>query len=948
MQIYEDISLVELGNLLKDKIKNRKDLFTDIDIIVPNDKVEQWFKSFWLMTESEVLMNVRFFNIEDGLLKLFKTSKQYKIARRSELRTHIIEALARIDNKLLDKNVSDYIYENDKLDSIRLYDLSNTLSKLFIEYDMQNVEIVGWQKLIYDYVLEELDKKNKTTFKYVCNNKLGFSEVDEVIFLGFSTFDNIYEHVINELNLITNVVIYKISDDINTNIIPKLMTAPSKMREIELIHSQICKLVQEKDVKYSDILVLCPELSKYEIEISKVFNQDNENFPSIPYSINDSTKQESDVTSGLKKLFEIASKGFYTRLDFTDIINNKIIQLSRGITSDDIENWEHSIIEMNVYRNGKRIDDWDYAKKRVVLSKVASINDIDENIVELSSGKYMPFSNIDFSDDSIVRFASIIDDLNIWIEEFNTHSIATKEKVELLLAELTKWFSIVNFDGFESNKIFRRIADELSLWREFELTKIEIPLNTLFYNLFDLSESSKFNASKIYVEGVSFVDYEENVILPSKYLFILGLSSNQFPKKKNISEIDLRNELVDNGISSFITQCNNASYLYLSYVNHNLKTDEEFYPSTYILKLYEKLNLNVNYYKQIAIDETREWIDLFTKKEYKEKDYYYGLFSNTESLDDELPAPKKEMMKKVSVSQMKRFLTEPLKYKAEYLFGYEDETMDLLSDEYEPFTLDYLNNYILVKSVISYLLKNPDCELIDEDNEIDIDLAYRIFERFIIEHKIPNINSEIEQASIENVCRAGFAVTKKILEVTNGKYEITKISDVKFDVDGDEIVLYYNDELCLSVDDNERKYIEISDGGDKPSSLLNMYICSLMDVSTLSNDEYKIKLYRGDGSTQFIITPTDAYDKLIEIYIEMNNYEMNAYMPIDIVEKNLSFQKLILNAMGDNGGWSFFKGKEIFDQYKDLGYNEFNYQIKSSEMKNLLQRLVIYLKKEEA
>ena len=74
-------------------------------------------------------------------------------------------------------------------------------------------------------------------------------------------------------------------------------------------------------------------------------------------------------------------------------------------------------------------------------------------------------------------------------------------------------------------------------------------------NLFDLSESSKFNASKIYVEGVSFVDYEENVILPSKYLFILGLSSNQFPKKKNISEIDLRNELVDN-YSSWLTGVN--------------------------------------------------------------------------------------------------------------------------------------------------------------------------------------------------------------------------------------------------------------------------------------------------------------------------------------------------------------------------------------------------------
>ena len=52
--------------------------------------------------------------------------------------------------------------------------------------------------------------------------------------------------------------------------------------------------------------------------------------------------------------------------------------------------------------------------------------------------------------------------------------------------------------------------------------------------------------------------------------------------------------------------------------------------------------------------------------------------------------------------------------------------------------------------------------------------------------------------------------------------------------------------------------------------------------------------------------------------------------------------------MGDNGEWKFFKGKKIFDQYKDLGYTEYDYDLKSSQMKNMLRRLVVFLKKEEA
>ena len=38
---------------------------------------------------------------------------------------------------------------------------------------------------------------------------------------------------------------------------------------------------------------------------------------------------------------------------------------------------------MNVYRNTESYDDWEYAKMRVLLSKVSNVCNIDENIIDV-------------------------------------------------------------------------------------------------------------------------------------------------------------------------------------------------------------------------------------------------------------------------------------------------------------------------------------------------------------------------------------------------------------------------------------------------------------------------------------------------------------------------------------------------------------------------------------
>ena len=96
------------------------------------------------------------------------------------------------------------------------------------------------------------------------------------------------------------------------------------------------------------------------------------------------------------------------------MINNLDIQSSRRISEEDVLNFSESIIIMNAFRNTKSLDDWEYVKRRVLLSKISNVNDIDNNIIELSDDYYLPYSNIEFNDDAIVKFISLIEDLKQW------------------------------------------------------------------------------------------------------------------------------------------------------------------------------------------------------------------------------------------------------------------------------------------------------------------------------------------------------------------------------------------------------------------------------------------------------------------------------------------------------------------------------------------------------
>lgn len=934
--------LRQLGDELKNIIKNRDNIFNTITIVIPNSKIEQWFKSYWLKTENDILMNVKFVSINEALLNIIDCEKPFKLISRESLKSLIIKYLSKKEYQdILPTDIRNYFCENgNNINPIKIYDFANKLSQLYLEYEQDQFIISGWQKQLYEIIVEEANSYNLSTVSYTFNNTKKIKVLNnKLYFFGFIEFTKLQETIINEYGIEADILMFLLTQDNEYKKEYSLSSAPSKLREIEVVHSKICELLKDPSNKYSDFLVLAPDISVYEKTISRVFKQDNINFPDIPYSINDKKRLQTNVYNGLKKLFDIVNKNYYTRLDFFNLINNHDIQESRGITNDDVINWSKSIIDMNVYRNNEVSDDWEYAKMRVLMSKVSGINDVDNNVVEVLDNEYIPYTNISFDDESIIKFVSLIDDLKQWKDIIQNIEFLNNENIILIRNELDKWFSIKDSNGFETNGYYKNVIEILNYWINIDISDNNVPLNVLFYTLLDASVITRFKVGDYFTRGITFSDFDINAVVSSKYIFFLNAGSKELPVQVTKSELDLREydinqtEKIEN---SFLIQYQNSeNKFYISYINKDLKTDEDFYPSSLIIKLSERCKVEE---EVISLDETRLWNELYTKKEYKNKNYYLELLDTKEIVDDTNETYNNEIRKTVSLKDMADFLTEPLQYKTKKVFGRDDELEEEIKDEYEPFELDNMNRALLINKIgVDVLVNKKDIDSTDNFNDLK--------HRFNLHHKLPYINTELNEAAFNDVLVNSKKVVNLIKDKLGDDFETKILDDVLFN-EPVEWKLSYNKEICFKVNGTSIKYSQIKKlpKEDREDDYLMLYVASLMHVSTLNENTYDIQIYR-TKERNYSLTPTEAKNLLIDIYNLMIDYSDNVCLPINDFNKGKvkSLQDLITLVKDDMGPWGFFGEKKLFDYDTQLGYTKENFEEKYKLMQEQCKKLIKYM-----
>ena len=938
--LIEEPKLTVLADKLIQEIKSNSDFFSGVTVIFPDKNVEKWFKSYWLKKEKDVLMNINTKIIRNALFDLFENKDGYTLISKDILRYIILKKLSTEEykNESLPGKYKNYFYGNNSFNCVHLYDLSSELAAAFMEYEQGTAILVDdWELDFYKRLIKETKEKYKLVT--LSNIDYVFKPIEETIyFFGFIDFTPTQKEIIDSYSKNHPTTIYKLSleEKKNKDINFKVIKAPSKLREIETLHSNICELIKENGYNFSDFLVVCPNLSEYETIINRVFKQDDIDYPNIPFVINNSELSETEVTEVIKKLIEIHHKGFYTRKDLFELITNSIVMKSRNISEDNIDTWVNSILDTNTYRQRDNHDDWDYIKKRLLLSKVSNIND-DNNIISLEEINYSPYSSIGFDDDSIIKFVSVIDDLNNWIKTINNIKILDKNAIFSVKNELNKWLSILNEDGIESNKLYKNVVQLFDLWDELEIYADSLPLSIFFYSVLDASKKSRSSGNEIISSGITFVNFNIEYILSSSNVFFLGASSSNIPSKKSTSELYLsRNKISDLERKAFLLQYQNSSKNFIaSYVDIDLKTEEEFFPSMFISEI---KSLHGNEDEKIPLDEKREWGKLFTRREFKEKLYFANLLdsNSTSKIDDEIS--EQNRLDRITSNNIEKYLTEPLSFQANRLFANSDEDRNEVLNEYEPFSLNNLQKYKITRELIYLGLDGNDISNPEFVNSIKENLK--------LNNEQCGLSEKMDEDELISIIANAQSVLNVINELRGNAKGLIKLPDLSLDNSETKWVVECSEEVYRVVDGETRTYVRLKSFSTKDNkNLLYAYVFSLMDVASQDNNiTYKIILKSNIEEASFEITKEEAISILNKIHTGINDIKNTKCVPMAYSSSVSSAYDLYYKIINDGGAWAHFDHSKAFDENK-LGYDDDNFDYHETDI--AFKELIKYIKPKE-
>lgn len=946
----EGKNLCLLADNLISLLKGYKNDFFDTKIIVfPSIVVEQWFKSYFLKTQGEnVLMNVEYKTIKD-ILPLLCKKKNFKLISHSDLKQIIISILLNDDNNIIPKNIKNYYQNSD----IKLNDLASSLSSLYIDYFLNDYENLNnfdnsYQKDLYNEIISKCENYNFGTIEKPISNK---NDCSNIYLFGFTKIDKVYLRLISE-NGTLNVL--QCEKDVNYDVEYEIQKAPSTLREIENVHSKICKLLLS-GAKPSDIVVIAPNINNYSNDIERVFHQDNVNYPSISYTLRKTLERDNDVILILKKLFEIANKGYFTRLDFYNIVSNKIILKNYDIDEENLKSLFDSIVNLNIYRDRLSSNDWDYFKKRLLLSKISSSNFSNCEII-LKDGVYLPYNNIAFNDELIYKISNIIDNIFEFVSLCKAEKYINKSLLNNLRNNFDKWF--ISFNDYDVDQQYKKI---ISFINKINLINNEkMSLNLFFYNLFDDCLIKSVQNSNAFKDKITFVDYDKNIVVSTKYIFLLGASSNQIPRIKNKSELDLRNTNDDNDDYLIFENIynNTLKKLYISYVYKDLSTDEEFYLSPIIDSLNNKKKKYLNSeFEIVPLDETRNYDELFTLKEFSSKKYFYGLLGST---NENLNIKPKQILnsnvffESLYSTSLSNYLSEPLMWKLNYSFNKDDDNQEEIENEFEPFNLNKLNESILFNKIILQKING------DYDSGL-------MFNRLKMEHFINNVDDFFDKSFFNNVEMKADYIKEIIDDKFSSNYHLLNQFSISLAYNNLRYSLTSKGNIVVSIIGNQRTYFELKYNNKVPTKtkFLNMYIVSLMDVidSCEENKMYHIILSKGNGDEgdsllkdffnwSYDISVDKAKEILNKIHSLMCDFNNNIAIPIDKINsliKSDSFDKYVSCLFDYNSGaWRYFKSRDIVQKENDLGFNIDNYDLNSLiEKVNKHLKLIAFLPKLE-
>lgn len=729
--------------------------------------------------------------------------------------------------------------------------------------------------------------------------------------------------------------------------------APTKIREIENLHTQICKLLRD-GARVEDILVVSPCLDEYRTAINMVFDQTpvkdpkNENgFLHVRFAIVDSPAKASLTENALSNLFSILAQKSITRPDFFALVRNPVVQTARGIRNEEIDAWQEWVAETNTYRtrdtkaDGDKVikkDDWDKVVKRLLLAQMTT-DDVSFGVDE-----YRPYADMACSDKaSLCRFVECIESLERWIEfgcdkskkDGDFLKKIDREQLSELSALLDEWIGMQNTPKSLKSEdiVHKRVAEALEqLYCQFSANAPKISMNIVKQSLLLAAQGTEYSCGNLFVNGVTFMKFVPNRTIPVKHLFFIGADAASFPGAKQRNTLDLRKSCYpwpgdDSPVAknryAFLCQLMSTSEsFHLSYVNKNIKKDAELYPSSVVNDLRKFIEAGAEKdasgkslkWKEetISLDENRDYSELWTQKSLRNKEAYEWMLLSEDERKEKIKERQEKRMghldaaeskenavklpDRVSVYSLSKFLKDPFQFRISQMLMDEDDE-DVEKEQFEPVFFNGLDENAVLKKMLAAELSGKE----DEYKEFLKDLE--------LKGKLPNgVFGEKQRNALEAKKQVLLDQMnpERVQEVKDKWFFGEKIPDMQISrPDGAYWLLtgkldWSNAKELKDV----TEIFEITSSDEKSSGIrldkfITPYVKALAIIASKSGTEkcavtisiYSCKKNKNEISQETVsFTPEEAKGRLRDIYNEaFGEAKFSKCVPVNLLEESSSY-----------------------------------------------------------
>ncbi len=713
-----------------------------------------------------------------------------------------------------------------------------------------------------------------------------------------------------------------------------LAAAPSSLREIENLHTQVCLLLKQ-DVRLDEMVVIAPDLDSYRTPIEQVFNaapRDSEFY--IPYAITDYPEKDSLVGKAIANLLDIHQQRSISRPAFFDLVKNPVVQSTLQITDSDVAAWEKWVVNMNVYRHASE-DDWSRCISQMLFSQVTDAP------FASAHERYLPYEDIESSDSNLtLKFINCIDELGRWIrfaaegiEKTQTKSLA------LLKTHLAHWVGLnAKEDRFAvEKKIWQKVQSAIDLMEfQFDAGAPLISWKIVGQLLSSACEDSHTGNTRLFSSGLTFMRFAVNRVVPARHIFFIGANAGVFPGQKKANTMDLRTQTarwpgddtpVDKNCYTFLCQLMSAAEgFHISYVNRNLKKDEELFPSSVIRDMQffigESACPNSAAFKErkIPLDETRTDEELFTLRSIRNK-LNRVFVSPTENQTAQPQEMQLTLPDTVNVRDFKRFFDDPFQFQLSRKVTLPSVENDPEKELYEPVSLNNLDKSILLKDFVQSILDSE--KIKDSTTE----------QEWIIKKKIPRgVFGEVALSGINAESAIIFNLISESIEGKSIAYQ--EKLDVTLLEGAHSWTLRSKLDWHQVLADGTHLLFSVKSGSVFNTDFIKLFLDALLIAAAKQGAEstthFELRMFssrKEDVQKEFTIDRNDAVLRLKKIYHRCFVENYRKCVPAKMYDERdmQTFVSYRSKLAGKFGAWSYFDGKNLFDPEKFSGFSRDNF-----------------------